>query len=192
MSESSAGESFSSSSSSSGIFPLIVQSTKFQDASLGNTIPFVLTSSAIVGNILLAFTQANQFGQTRNTTPPDSSWHNIDTIKYINYIGMDVWWKLVVDGDGANYTFNVSGTNEYRSGILYELRDIDTESPINQHAIKGIPAATVNIFPELITRLLLIVKFVFSVTPLTLSIVKLSDISFKKQFISIDCAEAPA
>jgi len=130
--------------------PEIVQTSSYASPFLINHIPFVLSSSPTNSSILLAFTHANQFGNggvPRDTTPPDASWTNIDTLKY-DLIGMDVWWKKVNSGDGVNYTFNISGGTEYCSGVIYEVKNCNTTTPIDQHNIVGGPLSTINPTPS--------------------------------------------
>jgi len=134
----------SSSSSSSHPISLIVQTSKYESPwPAEGFIQFNLDNTPQENNILLAFTLAHQ-SIPRNVTPPDASWTNIDTIKYGGYIGMDVWWHKVEIGDGTSYTFNISGMPlEFCSGIIYEVTNIDTTNPVNQHGIIGNTAPTV-------------------------------------------------
>ena len=143
-SSSSSSTEIRSSSSSSYHQSLIVQTSKYESPwPADGFIQFNLDNTPQEGNILLAFTLAHQ-SVTRNVTPPDASWTNIDTIKYGGYIGMDVWLHEVAFGDGTSYTFNISGLPlEFCSGILYEATNIDTENPIDQHGIVANAAPTV-------------------------------------------------
>ena len=114
----------------------IVQSAQFITTSKGTTIPFTLGETPIVGSVLLAFTAWSDYGGPRTVSPPDETWTKIDEDTN-GYAGLVTWWHLVEEGDGTEHTFTMSGTNEYRSGVIYEVSGADGSSPIDQHSILG-------------------------------------------------------
>ena len=119
----------------------IVQTVKYQPTSTGSTVVITLGTSPTPGDVLVAFTSYSQYSVTRTLTAPDSSWTKVDDATY-SYDSMSVWWHKVVAGDGTTYTFTISGSAEWRSGVMYELSGVDTATPINQHSIVTSASAT--------------------------------------------------
>lgn len=149
----------SSSSSSSFIenTPRIVQSAVFQTQGvLVNSINFSLSSTPTRNNILIAFLGINQYTEARTPTPPDSTWNVIHNTTYLQS-GIWAYWKKVNQGNGQNYNFAISGTNEYHSGVMYEISGAETENPINQHSVvtraSALTAATNSVTPSLLYTL---------------------------------------
>lgn len=112
----------------------IVQSAKYEPASQGTTVVLTLGSTPTVGNILVAFTAYSQYGVGRTLTAPDGTWTKVDDASSSSD-SLSVWWHPVVAGNGTTYTFNITGTQEWRSGVIYELSGVDISAPINQHSI---------------------------------------------------------
>lgn len=119
-------------SSINNITPLgIVQSTKWEPGVVGTTVPFTLNTQPTVGNLLLAFVGSSDYSENRTVSAPDGTWTKIEDQTNGN-VQLTVWWKIVQGGDGTGYTFNISGSTEWMSGVLYEIQGADTTTPINQ------------------------------------------------------------
>lgn len=112
----------------------IVQSAKAQPASTGTSVDFTLGVSPTAGNILVAFTGYSQSGAVRSLTSAAGTWTKIDDLT-LNNDSLSDWWHVVVGGDGTTWSFPISGTAEWRSGVMYELSGVDPTTPINQHSI---------------------------------------------------------
>jgi len=152
---SSSTENQSSSSSSSFVenHPYIVQTSQYQtQIPLVTSIPFSLSDSPEIGNVLITFLGVNQYLQSRTPTPPDDTWNLIHNSAYLQ-AGLYAYWKVVKQGDGQNYTFSISGTNEYHSGVIYEIGGCETENPIDKQSVvtraTAISAATNSVTPSI-------------------------------------------
>ena len=111
----------------------IIQSAKYEPGSTGNSIPFVLGSTPTPGNILIAFTSFSQYGGSRTCSPPSGAWTSITSVTEVND-SITAWWYLVQSGDGKDWTFNISGSNEWQSGVIYEIAGADPNNPIDKEA----------------------------------------------------------
>jgi hypothetical protein len=113
----------------------------------GTDIPLVLDTAPTPGNILVAFTTRVGWGDP-TTTPPDETWIKIDETSS-NYNGLLSWYKLVVTGDGTDYTFVVS-TSNWHTGAIYEISGADPENAIGQHGDEVVAGGTVGTTPVII------------------------------------------
>ena len=130
-SSSSSRSSSSSSSASVSVSLSIIQSVKYQPAATGNTIVFTITPTE--GNVLVAFCSYSQYSTARTISAPDGNWVKIDDETY-SYDSMAVFYYVVPASPAESYTFTISGSNEWRSGVCYEITGANTTWPINQHA----------------------------------------------------------
>ena len=93
----------------------------------GNIV-LTLSDTPAPGNLLLAFCAWNN---TQTNTAP-SGWTNIFSIHNSANDALGAWYRVVQSGDGASYTFTLSG--DYGSGELYEVTGASTTSPVNGYA----------------------------------------------------------
>jgi hypothetical protein len=120
--------------------PTIIQTSSYKNTSpaispvLTDTIPLTLSSMPKEDSILLVFLGINQFTMARTPTAPDATWNSIHNAAYLQ-AGLFSYWKRVDIGDDKSYTFLISGTNEYHSGIIYEIAGCDIISPIHKQSI---------------------------------------------------------
>lgn len=112
----------------------IIQHAKYQPGSNVTSIAFTLGSSPTPGNILIAFCGYSAYTGDRTITPPSGDWTEIDKT-YNGNAGLGVYWYEVQEGDGVNFTFDVSGDADTHSGVIYEINDVDLDNPINKHSI---------------------------------------------------------
>lgn len=101
----------------------VIQTAKYQPASTGNTIVFTLSSAPVAGNLLLAFTAYSQYGATRTCSAPDGTWTKLQDVTS-GYDSLAVWVKTAGASEPTGYTFNISGSNEWRSGVIYEFSGV--------------------------------------------------------------------
>jgi hypothetical protein len=116
----------------------ILQSAKYQPSSSGTSVALTLGSAPTVGNILLAITSYSQFSQARTISPPSGgTWTQIANITNGND-SIAIWWHLVVSGDGVGpYTFPISGSAEWQSGVIYEISGAYSAAPIDRFGKAG-------------------------------------------------------
>jgi len=61
---------------------------------------------------------------------------------------MDVYWHLIVGGDGTAWTFTVNGTStDFASGVIYEISGANTTTPFDQHTIVPVSGSTFTTTP---------------------------------------------
>jgi len=121
----------------------VVQKTTYVPAATGSTMPFALPSTPKVGDILIACTSYSQYTTTRTIAAPNGNWNQIDNANGGVDDSMATWWYIVRQGDTGNYTFTISGTVEWYSGVLYEFSGVSPTAPINKHSIIAGTAATI-------------------------------------------------
>jgi hypothetical protein len=120
----------------------IVQSTKYVPAAKITTVPFTLTATPGVGNVLIACVGYSDYNNIlRTLTPPDANWTKIDG-NVQNNSALETWWYVVRAGDSGNYTFTLSDVTQWHGGVLYEFSGVNATNPINQHGIAKSAAAT--------------------------------------------------
>lgn len=101
----------------------IVQSAKYQPGSTGNSIAFTLGSTPIENNLLIAFTAYSQWAGTRTCSAPDETWTKLEDVTS-GSDSLAVWVKTVGASESTNHTFSISGTNEWQSGVIYEVSGV--------------------------------------------------------------------
>lgn len=107
-----------------------VQATTYAPGSTGTSIVFALSSAPTPGNVLFAWCSYSQYNAARTISPPDGTW----TLQANTQGGNDslaLFTHVVQAGDGTSYTFPISGSAEWQSGILRELSGVNTSNPIS-------------------------------------------------------------
>lgn len=131
-----------------------VQTTKVEPTATGSSVPFVLSTQPSIGNLLVAFVGTSDYSEDRTPTAPDGTWTKFIDQANAN-VQLTVWWKVVQSGDGTSYTFPISGTVEWYSGVLYEIDGADTATPIDQSAVNTGSQTTPTVTPTVIGTLAL-------------------------------------
>ncbi len=132
----------------------IVQSTKWEPAVTGTSVPFTLSLQPAVGDLLVAFVGNSDYSLDRTTSAPDGTWTKIQD-QTNGTAQLTVWWKIVQGGDGTGYTFPISGTVEWQSGVLYEIQGENSVTPINQSSSNTGTQTSPTVTPSVIGTLAL-------------------------------------
>lgn len=114
-----------------------VQTAMYVPGSQGQSVILTLGTAPTPGNILVAFTAYSQYPVPagRVLSAPDGTWTKVDDAT-VGAVSLSVWWKTVIpSGTQTTYTFSISGSIEWQSGVIYEISGADTNDPINQHSI---------------------------------------------------------
>lgn len=95
-----------------------------------DSIPFVLSGSPVVGNVLIAHVTCS----SSITITTLSGWTIIGSATTIvDRVRNYEYYHIVVEGDGTDYTFSASGT-DVTSGVIYEVQGANTTTPIDGYA----------------------------------------------------------
>ncbi len=106
----------------------LVQQDVESASSKASEISFSLASNTTSGNVLLAVVSYSYYGEARTVTPPDGNWTEVFNQAH-NNAALTAFWRVAPSAVG-NYTFDVSGSNEWVCGFLQEFSGVNTTTPI--------------------------------------------------------------
>jgi hypothetical protein len=110
--------------------PVTIATSGKVDPALTGSVVIPLDAAPSENDLLIAFINTGQFGSARTVSSPAAGFTQWGRSVQTND-AIDVWTRFAPAGAGTSYTFGLSASDEFASGLMYAISGADLVNPIN-------------------------------------------------------------